>query len=322
MENIIVTGGAGFIGSHFLDLLEKKIDTKIYILDNLNYASNIENIPKSTQFEFLWCDISNEEHVNYIFKKYKPIKIFHFAAESHVDNSIKNYRPFLEVNVIGTINLMNASLLVGVEKFHFISTDEVYGSLGYEDNELFTETTPIDPGNPYSASKAAAEHYIKTWHNTYQLPFLITSCSNNFGPRQHYEKLIPKLIKNAINNKVTYMYGGGHQIRDWLFVGDHCQAIWQLDEQGIINEKFNIGGRCELQNIVLSKKVMDILEKPYDLLEPSYEDHIINSFRPGQDQRYGTDFSKITKYIGWQPYSDFDEELELTVRWYLDKLVK
>ncbi len=322
MGNIIVTGGAGFIGSHFLDLLDKKIESKIYVLDNLNYASNIQNVPKGSKFEFVWCDISNEDHVNYIFQKLKPNKVFHFAAESHVDNSIRNYRPFLEVNVIGTINLMNASLSVGVDKFHFISTDEVYGSLNYEDKELFKETTPIDPRNPYSASKAAAEHYVKTWHNTYQLPFLITSSSNNYGPRQHYEKLIPKLITNSLNNKITYLYGGGHQIRDWLFVSDHCQAIWQLDQKNIINEKFNIGGDCELQNIILCKKVLDILDKSYDLLQPSYEDNIINSSRPGQDQRYGTDFSKITKFIGWKPTVEFDLALESTVRWYYDKVVE
>ena len=327
MVDIIVTGGAGFIGSHFLHFLQEKVSSKIVILDNLTYAADIRNIPKTSQFEFVWCDISNEQHVNYIFEKYKPKKVFHFAAESHVDNSIKNYRPFLESNIIGTINLLNASLEVELEKFHHVSTDEVYGSLDYNDTELFLESTQIDPRNPYSASKAAAEHYVRSWNNTYQLPYIITSCSNNYGPNQHHEKLIPRVIKNALANEKTYMFGGGHQIRDWLYVTDHCNAIWEIEEKKIINDKFNIGGDCELQNIEVTKMILDKLNKPYDLIGFSDKDEIHPKgenpsapyFRPGQDSRYGTDFSKLNSKTGWNPIINFEDGLNKTIESYLSK---
>ncbi len=319
---IVVTGGAGFIGSHFLHFIKDKTDQKIIVLDNLTYASNVNNIPKSNHIEFIWCDIANEKHVNYLFEKHRPNKIFHFAAESHVDNSIKNYRPFLEANLIGTINLLNASLICKIEKFHHISTDEVYGSLEYEDIELFKESTQIDPRNPYSASKAAAEHYVKSWNNTYDLPYLITSCSNNYGQYQHIEKLIPRVITNSLKGEKTYMFGGGQQIRDWINVVDHCEAIWQLDQNKIINDKFNIGANCEKQNIVVTKKILDLMDKPYDLIGISLdkkEVHPAPYFRPGQDSRYGTDTSKIKERIGWEPKIDFDEGLKNTVDWYLKK---
>ena len=317
---IIVTGGAGFIGSHFLEYIKDRTDSKIIVLDKLTYAANKNNIPNSPNIEFLWCDIANEDHINYIFNKYKPKNIYHFAAESHVDNSIKNYRPFLESNVIGTINLLNASLSCNIEKFHHISTDEVYGSLDYDDTELFKETTQINPRNPYSASKAAAEHYVTSWNNTYDLPYIITSCSNNYGPHQHHEKLIPRVIKNALSDNKTYMFGGGHQIRDWIYVEDHCEAIWKIEENKVINEKFNIGGDCELQNIVVTKKILDLLSKSHDLCAISSKDdiHPAPYFRPGQDSRYGTDFSKLKEFIGWTPKTDFDSGLKKTLDWYLN----
>ena len=308
----MVTGGAGFIGSNFLHFLSKKTSEPIVVLDNLTYAGDLGYVPKSKQFSFEWCDISNEDHVLFLFEKYRPKKIWHFAAESHVDNSIANYRPFLEANVIGTINLLNASLNIGIEKFHHISTDEVYGSLEYDDTELFTEETPYDPRNPYSASKAASDHYVKTWHNTYDLPYLITNCSNNYGRHQHEEKLIPKLVHRAMNNTTTFMYGGGQQIRDWLHVRDHCEAIWSLEKNNIINDQFNIGGSCEMRNIDVSKKVLDLLKKPYNLIG-------ISDQRPGQDKRYGMDHAKITATTGWKPTTDFDYGLRETVSWYLEK---
>ena len=280
------------------------------------------NIPDNKQIEFIWCDIVNEEHVNYIFKKYKPNKVFHFAAESHVDKAIKNYRPFLETNVIGTINLLNASLLVDVEKFHFISTDEVYGSLGYGDKNLFKETTQIDPKNPYSASKAAAEHYVKAWNNTYDLPYLITCSSNNYGIRQYHEKLIPKVVMHALDERKIVMYGGGEQTRDWLYVEDHCNAIWTLEEQGIINDKYNIGGNCELQNIKLTKKILNLMNKNFDLIEKSYEDSIVKYCRPGQDSRYATDNSKLSEKTQWEPKANLDEKLEYIINWYKNEFQK
>lgn len=311
----IVTGGAGFIGSNFLHYLknETEIDDQVIVIDNLSYAADLEYVPKNKQFIFEWCDISNEDHVTYIFDKYKPRKVFHFAAESHVDRSIKNYRPFLETNVVGTINLLNASLKHEVEKFHHISTDEVYGSLEYDDVELFKETTPYDPRNPYSASKAASDYFVKTWHNTYGIPYLITNCSNNYGPHQHVEKLIPLVVSNALQDKVTYMHQGGHQVRDWLYVYDHCAAIWELEWQGIINNHFNIGGGCELRNIDVTKMILSLMKKPYTLIG-------INDERPGIDKRYGMDYNKMTQWTTWKPFTDFDLGLRATVTWYLDRL--
>tara|TARA_B100000900_G_C20509974_1_gene687532 strand:- start:230 stop:1159 length:930 start_codon:yes stop_codon:yes gene_type:complete len=307
-NTILVTGGAGFIGSNFLYFLKNVTDDRIIVLDNITYAGKESNIPSGV--EFIWCDISDKEHVDYIFKKVKPTKVFNFAAESHVDNSIRDVTPFIKTNIIGTTNLLSSSVAVGVEKFHHVSTDEVYGSLDFDDS-LFTEKTPYDPRNPYSATKASAEHMVRTWNNTYDLPYIITSSSNNYGPRQHPEKLIPKVIQNAMNDTVTNMYGGGHQIRDWIHVLDHCAAIWSLDEKKVINDKFNIGGGCEVTNMDITKKILDILDKPHSLIGQSDE-------RPGQDQRYGTDFSKLTEKTGWFPGVEFNRGLAETVKWYLD----
>lgn len=307
-NTILVTGGAGFIGSNFLYFLKNVTDDRIIVLDNITYAGKESNIPDGV--EFIWCDISDKEHVDYIFKKVKPTKVFNFAAESHVDNSIRDVTPFIKTNIIGTTNLLSSSVTVGVEKFHHVSTDEVYGSLDF-DGSLFTENTPYDPRNPYSATKASAEHMVRTWNNTYDLPYIITSSSNNYGPRQHPEKLIPKVIQNAMNDTVTNMYGGGHQVRDWIHVLDHCAAIWSLEEKKVINDKFNIGGGCEVTNMDITKKILDILDKPYSLIGQSDE-------RPGQDQRYGTDFSKLTEKTGWFPGVEFNRGLAQTVKWYLD----
>ena len=307
-NTILVTGGAGFIGSNFLYFLKNVTDDRIIVLDNITYAGKESNIPDGV--EFIWCDISDKEHVDYIFKKVKPTKVFNFAAESHVDNSIRDVTPFIKTNIIGTTNLLSSSVAVGVEKFHHVSTDEVYGSLDF-DGSLFTENTPYDPRNPYSATKASAEHMVRTWNNTYDLPYIITSSSNNYGPRQHPEKLIPKVIQNAMNDTVTNMYGGGHQIRDWIHVLDHCAAIWSLDEKKVINDKFNIGGGCEVTNMDITKRILDILDKPHSLIGQSDE-------RPGQDQRYGTNFSKLTEKTGWVPGVEFNRGLAETVKWYLD----
>ena len=307
---IIVTGGAGFIGSNFLHYLTKVTDEEVVVLDNITYAANESYIP--SQHKFMWCDISDTEHVEYIFNKFKPTKVFNFAAESHVDNSIKDVTPFITTNITGTVNLLRSSVTHEVEKFHHISTDEVYGSLEYGEEGLFTEETPYDPRNPYSATKAAAEHMVRTWHNTYGLPYLITSSSNNYGPGQHEEKLIPKVIKNALNDEITYMHDGGEQIRDWMHVDDHCCAIWTLDEKKVLNDKFNIGGGCEMQNIEVTRKILDMVNKPHSLIGVSND-------RPGVDKRYGTDFSKLTKRTGWVPQIPFDAGLGGTVRFYMNK---
>ena len=307
---IIVTGGAGFIGSNFLHHLTRVTDEEVVVLDNITYAANESYIP--SQHKFIWCDISDAEHVEYIFNKVKPTKVFNFAAESHVDNSIKDVTPFISTNITGTVNLLRSSVTHEVEKFHHISTDEVYGSLEYGEEGLFTEETPYDPRNPYSATKAAAEHMVRTWYNTYGLPYLITSSSNNYGPGQHEEKLIPKVVTNALRDEITYMHDGGEQIRDWIHVDDHCCAIWTLDQQKVLNDKFNVGGACELQNIEVTRKILDMMGKPHSLIGVSND-------RPGVDKRYGTDFSKLTDRTGWVPQIPFDAGLAGTVSFYLNK---
>ena len=307
--SIVVTGGAGFIGSNFVHFLLGVTDVEIVVIDNLTYAANKDYVPR--QATFIECDISDQEHVDEVFQKHKPSKVFNFAAESHVDASIANVDPFITTNIIGTVNLLRSCVKYNVQKLHHVSTDEVYGSLEYGSEQLFREDTPYDPRNPYSASKAAAEHMVKAWHNTYGLPYLITSAANNYGPRQHKEKLVPKVIDNALNNRVTNMYGGGQQIRDWIYVEDHCNAIWTLDQQNIINDKFNIASGCEFPNIVITKKILDLLDKPHSLIGVSND-------RPGQDQRYGTDFSKLNKTTGWAPKKEFEVGLNQTVEWYLD----
>ena len=307
---LLVTGGAGFIASNFLHYLLTVTDEEIVVLDSFTYAANKEYVPH--QVTLIECDIADKDHVDEVFAKYKPRKVFNFAAESHVDNSIKNVDPFISTNITGTCNLLRASVDCEVHKFHHVSTDEVYGSLEYDDTKLFTEETPYDPRNPYSASKAGAEHMVRAWNNTYGLPYLITSAANNYGPRQHPEKLIPKVIDNALNDRVTNMYGGGQQIRDWIYVEDHCRAIWTLDEQNILNDKFNISAAHELPNIEVTKKILSILDKPHTLIGTSNE-------RPGQDQRYATDYSKLRKKTGWIPKAKFDEALKDTVEWYLNK---
>ena len=307
--SIVVTGGAGFIGSNFVHFLLGVTDEEIVVIDNLTYAANKDYVPR--QATFIECDISDQEHVDEVFQKHKPSKVFNFAAESHVDASIANVDPFITTNIIGTVNILRSCVKYNIQKLHHVSTDEVYGSLEYGSEQLFREDTPYDPRNPYSASKAAAEHMVKAWHNTYGLPYLITSAANNYGPRQHKEKLVPKVIDNALNNRVTNMYGGGQQIRDWIYVEDHCNAIWTLDQQNIINDMFNIASGCELPNIVITKKILDLLDKPYSLIGVSND-------RPGQDQRYGTDFSKLNKTTGWTPKKEFEDGLKQTVEWYLD----
>ena len=307
--SIVVTGGAGFIGSNFVHFLLGVTDEEIVVIDNLTYAANKDYVPR--QATFIECDISDQEHVDEVFQKHKPSKVFNFAAESHVDASIANVDPFITTNIIGTVNILRSCVKYNIQKLHHVSTDEVYGSLEYGSEQLFREDTPYDPRNPYSASKAAAEHMVKAWHNTYGLPYLITSAANNYGPRQHKEKLVPKVIDNALNNRVTNMYGGGQQIRDWIYVEDHCNAIWTLDQQNIINDKFNIASGCEFPNIVITKKILDLLDKPHSLIGVSND-------RPGQDQRYGTDFSKLNKTTGWTPKKEFEDGLKQTVEWYLD----
>ena len=302
---ILVTGGAGFIGSHLLESLVNYCDDEIVCIDALTYASDKNNIPsKVLLYPY---DISNKDEVSEVFSAYKPNYVFHLAAESHVDNSIEDCSPFIQSNIIGTVNLLNASLEYGVEKFMHISTDEVYGSI--EDGS-FTEDTIYNPRNPYSASKASSDHFVMAYHTTYGLPVVITNCSNNYGPRQYKEKMIPQTIKNLISGNKIPVYGAGEQIRDWLYAQDHCEALIKVWKEGQVGEKYNIGGECEIRNIDLVKMIIDIMQKDESMIE-FVED------RPGHDFRYSTDITKIRNTLGWKPRFTLDQGLEKTIEWYL-----
>ena len=305
---IFVTGGAGFIGSNFVHFLTERTDEEIVVIDKFSYAANIINLYPLSQHNIARVDISNLENLRDLFKRYKPSKIFHFAAESHVDNSIKDVTPFIESNVIGTVNLLRLSVDYGVEMFHHISTDEVYGSLGYDDLS-FTEETPYDPQNPYSASKAASDHFVMAFHNTYGLPVKITNCSNNYGPRQNVEKLIPKTITNILKGNRIPVYGNGENIRDWIYVEDHCEAIYEVFNHGRVGEKYNIGGECEVKNIDLVKTLLNLLNASEELIEYVQD-------RPGHDLRYSIDNAKIQSELGWTPKYSLESGLEKTIKWY------
>jgi dTDP-glucose 4,6-dehydratase len=301
---ILVTGGAGFIGSNFLHNLIDLYGDDIVCLDSITYAANENNIPK---FINLYpYDISDLGLCDEVFSRHKPKYVFHFAAESHVDNSIEDCTPFIQSNIVGTINLLSSSLKYGVEKFMHISTDEVYGSI--EDGS-FTEETNYDPRNPYSASKASSDHFVKAFHNTYGLPTVITNCSNNYGPRQYREKLIPKIITNLFEGKKIPVYGDGQQIRDWLFVQDHCEALIEVWRNGRVGQKYNIGGECEVKNIDLVKKIISMMGKDETMIEYVTD-------RPGHDRRYSTNISKIQQELNWTPRYNLEEGLQQTIEWY------
>lgn len=301
---ILVTGGAGFIGSNLLHNLIDLYEDDIVCLDSITYAANENNIPK---FVNLYpYDISNLELCDEVFLRHKPKYVFHLAAESHVDNSIEDCTPFIQSNIVGTVNLLSSSLKHDVEKFMHISTDEVYGSI--EDGS-FTEETNYDPRNPYSASKASSDHFVKAFHNTYDLPTVITNCSNNYGPRQYKEKLIPKIITNLFQGKKIPVYGDGQQIRDWLFVQDHCEALIEVWKNGKVGQKYNIGGECEVKNIDLVKKIISMMDKDENMIEYVTD-------RPGHDKRYSTDISKIQQQLNWTPRYNLEEGLQQTIEWY------
>ena len=306
---IFVTGAAGFIGSNFVHYLKRKGYDDIVVIDKLTYAANTNNLSPLT-FPIEIIDIVNKDQLERAFQKYRPRFIFHFAAESHVDNSIEDATPFVDTNVRGTLNLLELSVKYKVEKFHHISTDEVYGALGYDDAP-FTEETPYNPQNPYSASKAASDHFVTAFGNTYGLPIIITNCSNNYGPRQHKEKLIPKTIRNIINGKKIPIYAQGQNIRDWIYVEDHCRGILDVWYGGGIGEKYNIGGECEVKNIDLVKTIIRLMNASEDLIE-FVED------RPGHDLRYAIDNAKIKNTVAFKPQHNLEDGLKKTIDWYLN----
>ena len=304
---IFVTGAAGFIGSNFVHHLKSQESNNIVILDKLTYAGSTDNLnPHTLPIEIV--DIADKKQLERVFQKYRPQFIFHFAAESHVDNSIEDATPFVDTNVTGTLNLLELSVMYKVEKFHHISTDEVYGALGYDDPP-FTEETPYNPQNPYSASKAASDHFVTAFGNTYGLPILLTNCSNNYGPRQNKEKLIPKTINNILEGKKIPVYAQGQNIRDWIYVEDHCRAILNIFYAGKNGEKYNIGGECEVKNIDLVKTIIRLMDASEDLIE--FVDD-----RPGHDLRYAIDNAKIIETINWHPSHTLEEGLLKTINWY------
>ncbi len=330
-NNILVTGGSGFIGSNFIQYLINHSDyKKIINLDKLTYAGNSDNlinIENDPRYKFVKGDICNRDFINKIFHDYKPIIIVHFAAESHVDRSIDGPKDFIDTNIIGTYNLLQESLNIYSKlnkesksffKFHHISTDEVFGSLGK--SGYFTEDTAYDPSSPYSASKASSDHLVRAWHRTFGLPITISNCSNNYGPYQFPEKLIPLMIINCLSNKQLPVYGKGDNVRDWLYVEDHCKAIDLILKDGAIGETYNIGGNNEIKNIKIVKSICSIL----DTLEPTkslkqYSDLItFVSDRPGHDFRYSIDTTKIKNELNWGPEESFDTGLLKTIKWYLD----
>ncbi len=321
MKTILVTGGSGFIGSNFIQYLFKK-NEEIFIvnLDYLTYAGNPENlkpIESNKKYKFIQGDICNQELVEFLFNEYNFDSVINFAAESHVDRSIHNPNIFIKTNVMGTATLLNVAKRFWKnnyknKKFLQISTDEVYGTLPENDkNVKFTEQTKLQPHSPYSASKTSADCIVQSYFDTFKFPILITRCSNNYGPYQFPEKLIPLIIHNALNNKPLPIYGDGKQVRDWLYVEDHCDAIWTVMNKGNIGEVYNIGGNNEIQNIEIVKQILDYLEKSHSLITYVKD-------RLGHDRRYAIDASKIKKELDWSPKYKFEDMIGETINWYLD----
>lgn len=330
MKNIIITGGAGFIGSHVVRLFVNKYpEYHIINLDNLTYAGNLSNlkdIENKSNYTFIKGDICNFDLVMQLLKQYNVDGIIHLAAESHVDRSIKDPFTFARTNVMGTLTLLQAAKLYwetlseGYEgkQFYHISTDEVYGALMFDDT-LFTEETKYDPHSPYSASKASSDHFVRAFHDTYGMPVIVTNCSNNYGPYQFPEKLIPLFINNIIHRKPLPVYGKGENVRDWLYVVDHARAIDVIFHHGKNAETYNIGGFNEWKNIDIIKVII----KTVDRLLGNAEDHSLDLItcvtdRKGHDLRYAIDSSKLKRELGWEPSLQFEEGIEITVRWYLD----
>lgn len=326
MKNIVITGGAGFIGSHVVRLFVNKYpEYHIFNLDLLTYAGNLENISDiedKPNYTFIKADITDANTIDQLFDVHNFDAVIHLAAESHVDRSITDPLAFINTNVIGTANLLNAAKRIWKNDlpnhlFYHVSTDEVYGSL--HDGGFFLETTPYDPQSPYSASKAASDHLVRAYHNTYKIPVVVTNCSNNYGQNQFPEKLIPLFINNIIHNKPLPVYGKGENVRDWLYVVDHARAIDLVFHKGKVGETYNIGGFNEWTNIDLVKLLCKVMDKKLGRTEGESEKLISYvTDRAGHDLRYAIDAHKIMKELGWEPSLQFEEGLNITVDWYLN----
>lgn len=332
MQNILVTGGCGFIGANFVRLALATLDNcRLVNLDKLTYAGNPQNlvdIAEDPRYRFVQGDICDASLVERLFAEEQIDTVVHFAAESHVDRSITGPAAFIETNILGTFTLLEAARKAWGDdqdssatgrRFLHVSTDEVYGSLG--ETGFFTETTPYDPRSPYSASKASSDHLASAYYHTYQLPVLITNCSNNYGPYQFPEKLIPLIINNALQGKKLPVYGDGKNVRDWLYVTDHCAGILAVLEQGEIGETYNIGGNTEKQNIEIVTTICDLLDEKLGLLEGDQPRRSLITYvqdRAGHDRRYAIDAGKISGELGWQPAVTFEEGIRRTIEWYLD----
>jgi len=322
--NILVTGGAGFIGSNFLNLLVPRHTEHTFInVDALTYAANLRNLEPVAHlpnYRFARVDLADFDAVMALFDEHQPELIVHFAAESHVDRSIKGPRAFVRANVDGTLNLLEACRAKwkpGQGLFHHVSTDEVYGSLGAEG--YFTEETRYDPSSPYSATKAASDHLVRAWARTFKLNVKVTNCSNNYGPLQFPEKLIPLMISNLLERKPLPVYGKGENVRDWLYVTDHCEAIWTVIERGEVGETYNIGGHNEKKNIDVVHQLIRIVAEETGTGEDELKKLITYvTDRPGHDQRYAIDAGKLQRELGWTPKETFESGIRKTVRWYLD----
>ena len=327
-KNLLVTGGCGFIGSNFIRYLidNGNFSGRIINVDKLTYAGNPENLTDiasdfASRYIFQKVDICDAAKLEEVFSRYDIDAVCHFAAESHVDRSIKDPGSFIQTNIVGTFNLLEAAKARGdkFKLFHHVSTDEVYGSLGAEG--LFREDNAYRPNSPYSASKAASDHLVRAYYKTFNLPTTISNCSNNYGPYQFPEKLIPLIVLNALEGKPLPVYGDGKNVRDWLYVEDHCEAIWTIMNSGRTGETYNVGGNAEIENILIVQMICDILDEIKPVVDGKSRRKLITFVqdRPGHDRRYAIDFTKLNTELGWFPRESFKSGLRKTVEWYLNQ---